>query len=135
MKLDKKKALAARIFNVSKSRILFIEPRLDEIKEAITKEDIRNLRADGAIIIKPIKAKRAMKRRKAKKGAGNIKKHAKNKKKEYIILTRKLRNHIQELKNKNLITKKQIFDIRKKIRNRYFKSKFQLKEYLSTLKK
>jgi large subunit ribosomal protein L19e len=135
MKLDKKKALAARIFRVGKERIIFVEPRLDEIKEAITKEDIRSLKADGAIIIRPIKARRSKQKRKVRRGPGNIKKNAKNKKKEYIVLTRKLRKHIQELKNKNLLTSEQSSDIRKKIRNRYFRSKSHLKEYIETLEK
>lgn len=135
MKLDKKKVLAARIFRVGKERIIFVEPRLDEIKEAITKEDIRSLKADGAIIIKPIKAKRSKQKRIVRRGPGNIKKNAKNKKKEYIIITRKLRKYIQELKNKNLLTGEQTSDIRKKIRNRYFRSKAHLKEYIETLKK
>ena len=66
MKLDKKKALAAKVLNVGKGRIIFVEPRLEEIKEAITKEDIRNLKADGAIIIREVKARRS--KQKIKKG-------------------------------------------------------------------
>jgi large subunit ribosomal protein L19e len=135
MKLDKKRILASRIFGVGKERIIFVEPRLDEIKEAITKEDIRNLKADGAIIIRPIRAKRSTPKRKVRRGPGNIKKNAKNKKREYIILTRKLRKYIQELKNKNLLTGEQTSDIRKKIRNRYFRSKSHLREYIETLEK
>ncbi len=135
MKLDKKKALAARIFGVGKKRIIFVEPRLDEIKEAITKDDIRALRADGAIIIREIKAKRSTQKRKVKRSPGNIRKNAKNRKREYITITRKLRKDVQDLKNKNLLTKEQTVDIRKKIRNRYFRSKSHLKEYISTLEK
>ena len=77
MKLDKKKAIAARVFGVGKKRIIFVEPRLSEIKEAITKEDIRALKEDGAIIIKPIKARRSTPKRKVKRGPGNIRKKAK----------------------------------------------------------
>jgi large subunit ribosomal protein L19e len=131
MKLDKKKALASRIFGVSKSRILLVEPRLEEIKEAITKEDIRSLKEDGAIIIKPIRAKKSRQKRKVKRSPGNIKKNVKSRKRTYIILTRKLRKHVQELKNKNILTRDQTSDIRKKIRNKYFRSKSQLKEYTS----
>ena len=39
-----------------------------------------------------------------------------------------------KLKEKDLITKEQISDIRKKIKNRYFKNKNQLKEYINTKK-
>ena len=127
MKLDKKKALAAKVLNVGKGRIIFVEPRLEEIKEAITKEDIRNLKADGAIIIREVKARRSKQKIKKRKTPGNIKKIAKDSKREYISITRKLRKQVSILKSKNLVTREQSLDLRKKIRNRYFKSKSQLK--------
>ncbi len=135
MKLDKKKALAAKVLNVGKGRIIFVEPRLEEIKEAITKEDIRNLKADGAIIIREVKARRSKQKIKKRKTPGNIKKIAKDSKREYISITRKLRKQVSILKSKNLVTREQSLDLRKKIRNRYFKSKSQLKEYLNGLGK
>jgi len=135
MKLDKKKAMAGRMLGVSPARILFIEPRLDEIKEAITKEDIRSLIADGAIMIKPIKAKKSTQKRKVKKSPGNIKINVKNRKQKYMILTRKLRRKVADLKSKNLLTKDQTLDIRNKIRNKYFKNKTQLNEFVATLEK
>jgi large subunit ribosomal protein L19e len=130
MKLDKKKALAARVLNVGRGRIIFVEPRLNEIKEAITKDDIRSLRADGAIIIREIKGRKSKQKKKIRRSPGNIKQNAKNSKREYMLITRKLRKYISELKNKNLLTGDNVSDLRKKIKNRYFKSKAQLKEYL-----
>ncbi len=135
MKLDKKKMLATRILGVGKGRIIFVGPRLNEIKEAITKDDIRSLRADGAIIIKEIKGRKSKQKKKIRKSPGNIKQNAKNSKKEYMLITRKLRKYISELKNKNLLTGDNVADLRKKIKNRYFKSKAQLKEYLSETEK
>lgn len=132
MKLDKKKALASKVLGVGKERIIFVEPRLDEIKEAITKEDIRNLKADGAIIIKEIRGKRSKNKKKAGKGPGNIKKSIKNRKRGYVKITRKLRKHISELRGKKSMTEKELIDLRKKIKNRYFKNKTQLKEYLKS---
>jgi large subunit ribosomal protein L19e len=131
MKLDKKKALAAKVLGVGKGRIIFVEPRLNEIKEAITKEDIRSLKADGAIMIKEIRGKKLRQnKKKIRKSPGNIKKNAKNSKREYMLITRKLRKYMYELRNKNLLTRDNVADLRKKIKNRYFKSKAQLKEYL-----
>lgn len=136
MKLDKKKNLAAKVFGVGRGRIIFVEPRLEEIKEAITKEDIRGLKADGAILIKEVRGKKLRgKKKKIKKTPGNIKKNVKNRKKNYIALTRKLRSHVSMLKGKNLLSKEQALDIRKKIRNKYFKSKSQLKEHVIEIKK
>ena len=43
MKLDKKKTIAARVLNVGKDRVWFNPERLQEIKEAITRQDIKDL--------------------------------------------------------------------------------------------
>ena len=40
MNLGKKKQLAARTLGVGKSRVHFVNENLNEIKEAITKQDI-----------------------------------------------------------------------------------------------
>jgi len=131
MKLDKKKALAAKVLGVGKGRIIFVEPRLNEIKEAITKEDIRSLKADGAIMIREIRGRKLRQnKKKIRKSPGNIKKNAKDSKREYMLITRKLRKYMYELRNKNLLTRDNVADLRKKIKNRYFKSKSQLKDYL-----
>lgn len=53
MKLDKKKRLAAAVLQCSEKRVVFNTERLSEIKEAITKYDIKKLIGDGAIIKKP----------------------------------------------------------------------------------
>jgi large subunit ribosomal protein L19e len=98
MNLNKKKILAARTFNVGKERIIFIQERLDEIKEAITKQDIRDLKQDGAILIKEIKGRTKVKNKKRKRSAGKIRKKLKERKKNYVIITRKLRNYVKELK-------------------------------------
>jgi len=135
MKLDKKKNLAAKVFKVGKERIVFLEPRLEEIKEAITKEDIRGLKADGAIMIKGIKARRGKPKKKAKRSVGNIRKKAKDTKREYMMMTRKLRKYVAMLKDKKMLDKDKVKDIRNKIRNRDFKSQAQLKDYIGGLKK
>lgn len=133
MNLGKKKALAARTFGVGLSRIVFVKPRLEEIKEAITKQDIRDLYKDGAIKIKNIKGKKTIVRKKKKRTAGNVRKKVNKRKREYVIITRKLRKYLVKVKDK--MTDKERKDIRKKIRNRFFKSESQLKNYLKGVKK
>ncbi len=128
MNLKKKKALAARTFGVGIERIEFVKPRLEEIKEAITKQDIRDLHKDGAIKIKPIKGRKILIKKRKKRTAGNIRKKINKRKKEYVILTKKLRRYLAE--NKEKLTEKEKEDIRKKIRNRFFKSKSHLKDYI-----
>src|SRR3989344_67496 len=132
MNLSKKKELAKRTFRVGKDRIIFVESRLDEIKDAITKQDIRDLRGSGAIVIKESGGRKKIRGRK-KRGTGKIRKSTKTRKKDYITLTRKLRKHAGEMKKSGEITKDALNDIRKKIRNRVFRSKAHLREYFGEL--
>ena len=105
MNLRNKKELIARTFGIGKKRIVFIESRKDEIKEAITKQDIRDLVASGAIILKKIKGRKKIER-KGRRSAGNIRKMAKKRKEEYVIITRKLRGYAEkttsQINKKNL---------------------------------
>lgn len=131
MNLRSKKELAARTFGVGKKRILFIESRKDEIKEAITKQDIRDLAASGAIIIKEIKGRKKI-RKNGRRSTGNIRQRVNKRKKEYVILTRKLRNYLKSVPK---IDKEEIKKIRKKIKNREFKNKIDIKKYVDELNK
>jgi large subunit ribosomal protein L19e len=130
MKLDKKKELAAKTLKVGKGRICFSIENLAEIKEAITKQDIRDLAKQGIIKIKLVKGRKKIKKRKTKRGPGKIKKRIKRRKQEYVKITRKLRGYIKELTKQEKIEKEEYRELRKKIRARTFKSKAQLKEYL-----
>ena len=130
MNLRSKKQLAAKTFGVGKSRILFVNERLEEIKEAITKQDMRMLQKDGAIIIKEVKGRSKNIKKKSKKGFGNVRKNVNRRKKDYVILTRKLRKVIADKKRKGELEEKEIKALRQKIRNKMFKSKAHLKEYI-----
>jgi large subunit ribosomal protein L19e len=135
MNLKKKKALVTRTLKVGKERIVFLKSRMDEIKEAITKNDIRSLQKEGAIVIKNIKGRRKIKKKGKKRSVGNIRKKVNKRKQEYVKMTRKLRNYVAEIKKQGKLSKEEIKDIRKKIRNKAFKSKAHLKEYLGGLRK
>lgn len=132
MNLRSKKELASRTFGVGKGRIAFIESRKDEIKEAITKQDIRDLVTGGAIIIKEIKGRKKIKKRK-RKSIGNIRHKVNKRKREYVVLTRKLRSYLKSISSQ--ISKEEFKKIRKKIRNRGFKNKTDLKQYIGGLNK
>lgn len=129
MNLRKKKELAARTLKVGKKRIVFSNSRVNEIKEAITKQDIRDLKNDGAIYIKEIKGRTKVKKVR-KKGPGKIKKNVSKRKQNYVILTRKLRKYVSEMKRQEKISKEEFIDIRKKIRNKFFRSISHLKEHI-----
>jgi large subunit ribosomal protein L19e len=130
MNLRAKKQLAANTFGVGKGRIMFVNERIEEIKEAITKQDMRNLHQDGAIIIKEIKGRSKNIKKKKKRGFAGVRKNVNTRKRDYIILTRKLRKVLADKKRKGEIKQKEVKELRKKIRNKTFKSKAHLKEYM-----
>jgi large subunit ribosomal protein L19e len=134
MKLNKRN-LAAKALKVGKDRIVFVRARLEEIKEAITKQDIRDLAESGAIIVKPVKGRKTNVKRRNRRGVGKIKKKINKRKKEYVAITRKLRNYVRELEKQGKLTKDEVKEIRKNIRNKAFKSKANLKLYVEEMKK
>ncbi len=135
MNLSKKKALASKVLRVGKSRIVFLNSRLNEIKEAITKQDIRDLKAEGAILIREIKGRSKAKKGFRRTGPGKVKKKVNKRKKKYMILTRKLRGHVSALKNRGTVSHEEYIDLRKKIRNSFFKSKSHMREHIGGAKK
>lgn len=135
MNLAKKKQLAAALLNVGKNKIKFASDKLPEIKEAITKQDIRDLYKEGFITIKATAGKRKKTKRKTRIGPGKIRTKVKHRKRDYIRITRKLRNYLRELKNRGEIDRESYWETRKKVKRRYFKSKAYLKEYLEDMKK
>jgi len=134
MKLNKRN-LAAKALKVGKERIVFVRARLEEIKEAITKQDIRDLVETGAVIVKPVKGRKTNVKRKNRRGTGKIKKKINKRKQEYVTITRKLRNYVKELEKQGKLTKDEVKEIRKNIRNRAFKSKANLKLYVEEMKR
>lgn len=133
MNLRNKKELAIRTLKIGKKRIIFIESRKEEIKEAITKQDIRDLVESGAIVIREIRGKKKIGKKKKGKGPGNVKKKVNKRKQKYVVMTRKLRGYSKEIFSQGKITKDELKEIRKKIRNKMFKSKAHLKSYMEGL--
>jgi len=133
MNLRKKKELASRALNVGKNRVSFASSRLEEIKDAITKQDIRDLVESGAIKINPVSGRKKVER-KSNRSQGNIRKIPDSRKKDYVMLTRKLRNYTAEMKNLGKIKESHIESLRKGIRNKQFKSQAHLKEHIGGIK-
>jgi large subunit ribosomal protein L19e len=135
MKLDKKKELASKTLGVGKNRIVFNTEHLGDIKEAITKQDIKTLKDQGIIEIKPVKGRKKVERRKTRRGPGKIKKTVNKRKQEYVKITRKLRTYIMNLRDREDLNQEIYKELRKKIRMRNFRSKAHLKEHLKALEK
>ncbi len=140
MKLQKR--LAADTLGCSEKRILFDENKLDEIKEAITKADIRNLISRGGIIElqkQGISRSRANKRKRQKskglrRGHGSRKGKAgargEDSKTLWINKIRLQRAFISALKNSNKIDKAAYKDLYKKSKGGFFRSKGHIIVYL-----
>jgi large subunit ribosomal protein L19e len=130
MNLRNKKELAARALKVGKDRVAFVEARKDEIKEAITKQDMRDLHADDAIRIKEISGRKTKVKKKTRRSTGQIRKKINTRKKDYVIMTRKLRAYVAEMKKQGLLSREEVSEIRKRIRNKAFRSKAHLKDFI-----
>lgn len=128
MNLKKKKKLAAKALKVGVERISFNVSRIDEIKEAITKQDMKELNASKAILIKEVKGRKTQTGKKSRRRYGSVRKKVNKSKQEYVKLTRKLRRHLREIKNQDKIDDEKYKELRKKIRMKSFKSKKHMKE-------
>lgn len=141
MKLKTQKRLAAEILKCSEKRIVFDPNRLDEIKEAITKADVRGLIGNKIITKKPVKGvskvrarKRKEQRRKGRQRGFGSKKGKKTarlpKKKAWANRVRIQRDFAKNLRSKKAIRKKDYRNIYMKIKGGFFRSKRHIKLYL-----
>jgi ribosomal protein L19E len=110
-----------------------VEAHLNEIKDAITRQDIIDLNKAGAIKIKNVKGRKTVRKRKNRRRTGKIKLRVNTTKQEYVKLTRKLRNYARFLSRTNKIDKTKELRIRKMIRAGRFKSKRHLNEILGEI--
>jgi len=131
--LRTKKALASKALKVGKGKLIFSAEGINEIKEAITRQDIKDLASQGIISIKPIKGRKKIVRRKTRRGPGKIKKTVNHRKQEYVKITRKLRRYLMELRDRGIVERELYWNLRNKIRMRAFKSKANFKDYLRSI--
>ncbi len=134
MKLTTQKRMAAEILNVGENRVIFDSLRLDEIKQAITKQDIRDLIKDRAIRIRPGVAK-AKKEKRKRTGAGRRKFRVKTRKRDYINKIRKIRTYVRDQMNAKALDKNLADAVRKYAKAGQFKNLRQAKEYIKLNKK
>lgn len=141
MKLNLQKRLAAKIAKAGVDRVHIEPDRVADVKEAITKSDIRSLIAQGAITIRPIKfpsrhraRKRHLQRKKGRqRGDGRRKGAAKARspaKREWINTIRAQRRLLTELKSTNRIDHITYRNIYAKARGGFFRDRRHLMFYL-----
>ena len=134
MKLDNQKKIAAQILKCSRKRIWIDPSRLSDIKESITKVDIRLLIKEGIIIKKQAKGVSRVRARKilGQKRKGRQKGHGSRKgkrtsrlykKRKWINKIRAQRTLMNELRDKKKISKKGYRDLYVKAKGGFFRSK------------
>jgi ribosomal protein L19E len=134
MKLENKKEFVAKTLGVGKARIIFNTARLADIKESITRQDVRDLHASGAISLRDVRGRKTIVARKRRRGFGSVRKRPVNTKREYMTLTRKLRAYLAHLKIQGKLPQPIFEKLRKEIRARNFRSLGQMKERMSMAK-
>jgi large subunit ribosomal protein L19e len=131
--LKSQKRMAAYILKVGINKVYFDPDRLQDIKEAVTKQDIESLIQDKAIKKKPVigNKKRAhnkkleRKKRGRRKKTGKVRKLNENRKEDYMARIRKIRRYLKAVKNR--IGKEEYARIKRLLRGGQIKNIKELK--------
>ena len=141
MMLTVQRRLAADVMNCSPNDVIFEESRLQEIKEAITRQDIKALVNKG-FIIKSRKSQASRSRARhihAQKVEGKRKGHGSRKgtrkarddsKEIWMNKVRSQRKLLRELKSENLVSNETFKDLYSKVKGGFFRNKRHIKLYL-----
>jgi len=135
MKFKTQKRLAAEMLGIGVRKVWLDPLMLEEIKQAITKADIKDLIKDKAIRVKQSRKKKIKNERRKRRGRGSVKKSIAKRKATYVKKIRKLRKYLKEEKEKKTISKEDFKELRKMARAGYFKNLRQLKEHVKEAKK
>ncbi|HIG98061.1 TPA: 50S ribosomal protein L19e [Candidatus Woesearchaeota archaeon] len=142
MMLGVQKRLAAGILGCSKKRVVFSTEKLADIKEAITKADIRALIEQGVIRKVPargisrsrISNANEQRKKDKRKGHGSRKGAAgarTNKKSVWVAKVRLQRRFLKRLKTGKAIKAAEFVDIYRKIKGGFFRSRRHMQLYLT----
>lgn len=142
MMLKLQKKLASSVAGCSPKRVAFDPARAEDIKEAITKTDIRMLIGNGSIIIKPKKGVSRVranenKRKKTKgqrRGAGSRKGRATARtpsKTAWITKIRAQRTFLRNIFDRKIVTREVYKDLYKKAGGGLFRSVQHIKIYMA----
>ncbi len=140
-KLTLQKRLAAEVLGVGESRIWIDPTRIDEVADAITREDIKRLIKDGVIRVKPPhvnsrgrwRVRHEQKKKGRRRGHGSRKgeKGARaGKKEQWVNKIRAIRRYLKMLKEKRLISTKTFRMLYRLAKGGYFRSVAHVKAYI-----
>ncbi len=140
--LRTQRRICAALMKCATRRVVFDTERLDEIGEAITKEDIKELIKEKAIKRKPVtsisrsrsKKTSAQKAKGRRKGPGSRKGKAGarvNPKRTWINTVRAQRQHLRLLKSKGTLDQKTYRELYRKSKGGFFRSRRHITIYLA----
>ena len=131
--LTQQRRMAANILKVGESKVWMNSDHLEDIKNAITKSDVRKMINHGYIKARKEKIKRPRTEKKRKQGPGRRKgaKGARRPKKEkWMNTVRPLRRLLKELKEGKKIDIKTYRKLYLQVKSGAFRSRSHLKLYL-----
>ncbi len=141
--LKAKKRLVSRMTGVGVHRVHFDSDHLDDIADAITRENIRSLLTANTITIKPFKGTsrgraHAKKIQKRKRGVGPGSKHGKKgarigKKKVHMQKVRAQRYQLKVAKDRKDITNQEFWGLYKKIGGNVIRNRAHLRALIEEI--
>lgn len=153
MNVKNQKNLAARLFRVGKGRVYFNPLKLDEIKKAITRKDIKNLidvkvsegdRRPIEIMPKKGVCRARARHRNIQRAKGRQRGHGNRKgtfnarigiKTTWITKIRVLRKVLTEMRSKKEINTNEYRKLYLLSKGNFFRNKKHLQEYISNIRK
>lgn len=139
LKLTLQRRLAADLLKCGIHRVKLDPEKLEEVSEAITREDIRRLIKDGIIWKEQKKGVgrarvRARRRKKRSRGPGSKEggKHSRiSRKEQWMMRVRAQRKRLKELRDRDLITRATYRRVYMMVKAGAFKSVAAMMEYLA----
>lgn len=153
MNVKNQKNLAARVFGVGKGRVYFNPLKIDEIKKAITRNDIKKLtdakvsegdRRPIEIMEKKGVCRARARHRNIQRAKGRQRGHGNRKgtfnartniKTTWITKIRALRNILTEMRSKKEINTQEYRKLYLLAKGNFFRNKKHLQDYVSNIKK
>jgi large subunit ribosomal protein L19e len=139
--LKTKRKLVSRILGVGMDRIKFDPEYLDDVADAITRQNIRSLITAGTIQVKPIKGtstgrsffkKTQRRKRGTKQGSKKGRKGARIGKKEvYVTKIRSMRHQLKVSKSRKEITNKNYWNLYKQVSGNQVRNLAHLRTLIS----
>ncbi|NMX22227.1 50S ribosomal protein L19e [ANME-1 cluster archaeon GoMg4] len=139
--LAKQKRIAAEVSKVGEGKVWIDPEAMEDVVEAITREDVRGLIEEGVIKVKQKKGvsrgrarvranQKALGRRKGQGSRKGAKGARANKKKQWITKIRALRRRLKELRNDDYVDKTTYRKLYNKANGGEFRTVAHLNEYI-----